>query len=96
MIKYNKPYPTIGEVISGKDYDYISYRVVYPDCGDSVNGDFAGCFAVDHGKIIPLDHDTYEYCEEVIASEEWSNPEYGVAKGLTVVVECKVIRYGDK
>lgn len=92
MIKYNKPYPTIGELIAGKDYDYASYRVVYHGCIDPVNGEFAGCFAVDDGKIIPLDHDTYEYCEEVIASEEWSKPKDGVMKGLTVVVECEVIR----
>ncbi len=24
--KYAKPYPTIGEIIAAKDYDYVSYR----------------------------------------------------------------------
>ena len=24
--KYSKPYPTIGEIVAGKDYDYVSYR----------------------------------------------------------------------
>ena len=93
MIKYDKPYLTIGELISGKDYDYVSYRVVYdsPYC-DKENGEFTGCFAVNDGKIVPLDGDCYDYYEEVIASEEWSQPEDGVIKGLTIIVECEVIR----
>lgn len=24
--KYAKPYPTIGEIIAAKDFDYVSYR----------------------------------------------------------------------
>ena len=24
--KYAKPYPTIGEIIEAKDFDYVSYR----------------------------------------------------------------------
>lgn len=28
---YDKPYPTIGDLIKGKDYDCISYRIPIPD-----------------------------------------------------------------
>lgn len=28
---YDKPYPTTGDLIKGKDYDCISYRIAYPD-----------------------------------------------------------------
>ena len=24
--KYTKPYPTIGDIIAGKNFDYVSYR----------------------------------------------------------------------
>ena len=29
---YDKPYPTIGDLIKGKDYDCISYRVSAKYC----------------------------------------------------------------
>lgn len=86
MIKYNKPYPTIGELIKDKDYDYVSYRMLIPGF-DEENGEFAGCFSSKNGKIIPLDYDTYYESEEVIASEEWNMPKEGIENGLTVVVE---------
>ena len=41
MIKYNKPYPTIGELIKDKDYVYVSYRMLIPGFDDE-NGEFAG------------------------------------------------------
>lgn len=86
MIKYSKPYPTIGELIKDKDYDYVSYRMLIPGF-DEENGEFAGCFSSKNGKIIPLDYDTYYESEEVIASEEWNMPKEGIENGLTVVVE---------
>ncbi|RHK98313.1 hypothetical protein [Blautia obeum] len=86
MIKYNKPYPTIGELIKDKDYDYVSYRMLIPGF-DEENGEFAGCFSSKNGEIIPLDYDTYYESEEVIASEEWNMPKEGIENGLTVVVE---------
>ncbi len=86
MIKYNNPYPTIGELIKSKDYDYVSYRLLIPGYYDD-ESIFAGCFSSQNGKIIPLDHDTYSECEEVIASEEWNMPKEGIENGLTVVVE---------
>ena len=86
MIKYNKPYPTIGELIKDKDYDYVSYRMLIPGFNEE-NGEFAGCFSSKNGEIIPLDYDTYYESEEVIASEEWNMPKEGIENGLTVVVE---------
>ena len=86
MIKYNKPYPTNGELIKDKDYDYVSYRMLIPGF-DEENGEFAGCFSSKNGEIIPLDYDTYYESEEVIASEEWNMPKEGIENGLTVVVE---------
>ena len=86
MQEYIKPYPTIGDLIKGKDYDYVSYRVLFPGAPDDY-GDVCGCFAVNNGKIVPLDGDSYEYDEDVIMSEEWCNPKVDVLKGLTVIVE---------
>lgn len=34
FIKYDEPYPTIGELIKDKDYDYVSYRIDYPGCDE--------------------------------------------------------------
>ena len=50
--KYSKPYPTIGEIVAGKDYDYVSYRGYdekrnYPPAtGNNTDGEFCGCFKV--------------------------------------------------
>ena len=83
---YTKPYPTIGKILDevGYDYDYISYRIMMKDGKRSI---FAGCFKTEDKKIIPLDGDNYELDEEVLQSEEWSKPEEGINKGLTVVVD---------
>lgn len=85
MINYEKPYPTIGDLIKNKNYDYVSYRMTIPD--KDMYSEFCGCFAVKDGEIIPLDGDCYYYSEGVIASEEWENIEEGIKNGLTVVVE---------
>ena len=90
MIKYNKPYPTIGELIKDKDYDYVSYRLLIPGYYDD-ESIFVGCFSAKNGEIFSLDHDTYSEHEEVIASEEWNMPEEGVKNGLTVIVEGKFL-----
>ena len=84
MTKCNKPYPTIRDLIKDKDYDYISYRLTMKDKSESF---FAGCFKSENGKIIPLDGDVYSLDEEVLRYEEWSKPEEGIYKGLTVVVD---------
>lgn len=84
MTKCNKPYPTIGDLIKDKDYDYISYRLTMINKSQSF---FAGCFKSESGKIIPLDGDVYGLDEEVLRYEEWSNPKEGIYKGLTVVVD---------
>ena len=84
-IKYSILYPTIGEIINKKDYDYVSYRLW---CSGEYGkyGIFAGCFSVKNGEIMPLDGDIYNKNEKVVASEEWTNEEEGVYSGLTVIV----------
>ncbi len=43
-----------------------------------------------NGKIIPLDSgDSYDNNEPVIAAEEWTMPDEGIEKGLTVMVAIK-------
>ena len=88
---YDKPYPTIGDLIKGKDYDCMSYRIAYPGC-DEEHGTFAGYFSAKNGEIIPLDGDIYELNEEVIESEEWTIPEEEIQNGLTIVVIGGLIR----
>lgn len=98
LIKYAKPYPTIGEIIAGKNYDYVSYRGYDekrnspPALSDgTIEGEFCGCFQVVNGKIIPLDGDSYDDSEFVIAAEEWAKPDDGIAKGLTVIVAMEFV-----
>ena len=96
--KYTKPYPTISEIVAGKDYDYVSYRgydekrnspPALPD--GTVEGKFCGCFKVASGKIISLDGDSYYDSEPIIASEEWTMPDEGIEKGLTIIVEMEFV-----
>lgn len=79
-----KQHTTIGDLIKNKDYDYISYRLTVDDKSKSF---FAGCFRSENGKIISLDGDVYNLDEEVLRYEEWDEPEEGINKGLTVVVD---------
>lgn len=85
MVKNEKSYPTIGDLIKNKDYDYVEYRVTIPSA-DEQKDVFAGAFRTESGKIIPFDGDIYDSDKEVIKSEEWSNPEKGIKNGLTVIV----------
>lgn len=91
--KYTKPYPTISEIITGKNFDYVSYRgydekrnfpPALPD--GTVEGEFCGYFKVVNGKIVPLDGDSYYDSEPVIAAEEWTMLDEDIEKGLTVIV----------
>ena len=91
FIKYDEPYPTIGELIKDKDYDYVSYRIDYPGC-DEEHGMFVGCFAAVDGRIVPLDGDSYSLEEKVIESQEWNDPVEGIENGFLVVVIWDVIR----
>lgn len=84
MMNCIKQHTTIGDLIKDKDYDYISYRLTMIDKSQSF---FAGCFRSESGKIIPLNGDVYGFDEEVLRYEEWSKPEEGIYKGLTVVVD---------
>lgn len=95
MIKYTKPYPTIGQLIKNKNYDYVEYRVhlIYPNFENKSEedelGEFCGCFKAESGKIISLDGDCYGYDEEVTISKEWKQKDENGKEitGLTVVVE---------
>lgn len=99
--KYTKPYPTIGDIIAGKNFDYVSYRGYDekrdfpPVTGNNTDGEFCGCFKVANGKIIPLDGDFYGDDETVIASEEWTMPDEGIEKGLTVICEMEFVPAGE-
>lgn len=58
--RYDKPYPTIGELIKGKDYDYVSYRGydakhnIPKSTGNNTDGLFCGCFKVVNGDMKKL------------------------------------------
>ena len=90
--RYKKPYPTIEEIISGKNYDYVDYRIRlnknnYPKLSPKYwfkEGVFAGAFKVVNGEIVPLDYDTYSSKEPVLESEEWLQD--NVTNGLTIIV----------
>lgn len=84
MKTYSKPYPTIGDLIREKDYNVVIYRMQLSD-EDSF---FAGMFAAKNGKITSLDGDTYDLEEEVLASEEWTNPDDKESnQNLTIIVK---------
>lgn len=85
MVKNEKSYPTIGDLIKNKDYDYVEYRVTIPSA-DRQDDIFAGAFRTESEKIIPLDGDIYDQNKKVIKSEEWSDLENGIKNGLTVIV----------
>lgn len=85
MIKNEKSYPTIGDLIKNKDYDYVEYRINV-SFTDEQKDIFAGAFRTESGKIIPLDGGIYDSDKEVIKSGEWSNPEKGIKNGITIFV----------
>lgn len=85
MIENEKSYPTIGDLINNKDYDYVEYRVTIPSA-DGQDDIFAGAFRTESGKIMPLDGDIYDQNKEIIKLEEWSNPEKRIKNGLTIIV----------
>lgn len=80
---------TIRELIKEKDYEYISIRMKVPERWDwcYVKDIFIGCCKSVGGELIPLDGDSYDPGEDVIEYEEWSNDEYGIINGLTIVLE---------
>lgn len=90
--EYKKPYPTLGEIVKGKNYDYVDYRIrlnkkTYPKLSPKYwfkEGVFAGAFKVVNGEIVPLDYDTYSLKEPVLESEEWLQD--NVTNGLTIIV----------
>ena len=58
MVKNEKSYPTIGDLIKNKDYDYVEYRVTIPSA-DRQDDIFAGAFRTESGKIIPPRRNAY-------------------------------------
>ena len=86
-----------------QDYDYVSYRLTLSTWRDEYldnedlcyeHSTFAGSFAIKDGKLIPLDGDTYDINETVIWSEEWTQPEDNIQRGLTVIVPTDWYRPG--
>ena len=85
MIKNEKSYLTIGDLIKNKDYNYVEYRINI-SFTDEQKDVFAGAFRTESGNIIPLDGGIYDSDKKVIKSEEWSNPEKGIKNGITIIV----------
>ena len=86
---YDKPYPTLKEVIQNKTYDYISGKT----CNKNGEEEFLTAFRASRGFIYPLRRDLplnarkNTCCEEnerVIASEEWLTED--IPRGLTVII----------
>jgi len=77
---------TIKELITKKDYDYVScHLLVTSDNGGQPEEVFAGVFRSEKGEIVSLDGDSYSKEKEVVRFEEWSNEEDGIKNGLTIV-----------
>ena len=77
---YTAPYPTIKDVIAGKSYDNVTYRILLSkETADKIgmseeerlDGEFMGAFAVCDGKIKALDDDYFNENESVCSSEEF-------------------------
>ena len=84
---------TIGDLIKEKDYDYVSYRLTIPGCGNI----FAGYFASKDGEILYIDGDNiYDKHDEVLSYEEWSKKDNGIEHGLTVIVKGNWYHGEDK
>lgn len=82
---------TIRDLITDRDFDYISWRIMLPERFKDIpgyeDGEFIGYCRSENGKLISLDGDTiYDEDDVVLKYEEWSNPSKGIYNGLTVVV----------
>ena len=94
--EYKKPYPTLGEIVKEKNYDYVDYRIRLDKekCAEDTpdywfeEDIFAGAFKVENGEIISLDGDNYYKEEAVLESEEWEQKtdDNKITHGLTVIV----------
>ena len=82
---------TIRELIKDKDYEYISVRMPVPKkWGWCYTKDiFIGACESVGGELISLDGDSYDPDEEVLEWEEWTNDEYEIRSGLTVVINVE-------
>ena len=81
---------TVKDLITNKDYDYISWRLAIPEHLQETFNDttlFFGVAASKDGELMSLDGDSYSEDEVVLSYEEWSEPENKVVNGLTVVLE---------
>lgn len=76
----------VKDLISKKDYDYISWRVTPPKNWDDEKSIFVGCAKSEGGKLIALDGDNiYDEEDFILSYEEWCQDD--VESGLTVVVK---------
>ena len=81
---------TVKDLITNKDYDYISLRYAIPeDLWQKLNDTtlFFGVAASKDGVLISKDGDIYSEDMVVLDYIEWTEPEHNVINGLTVVVE---------
>jgi hypothetical protein len=95
---YTSPYPTIKDLIAGKSYDNVSYRILLTkETADKIgisederlDGEFMGVFAVDNGMIKTLDGDYYNENESVYSSEEYDYEDNVTIDGKTQKVQRK-------
>lgn len=95
---YTSPYPTIKDLIAGKSYDNVSYRILLnkkiadkigmPE-EERLEGEFMGVFAVENGTIKTLDGDCYNENEAVYSSEEYDYEDDVMIDGKTKKVQRK-------
>lgn len=87
---YTAPYPTIKDVIAGKSYDNVTYRILLSketaakigmSEEERLDGEFMGAFAVYDGQIKALDGDYYNENELVYSSEEFDYEDDVVING---------------
>lgn len=85
---------TVKDLITNKDYDYISWRIAVPEHLQEKFNDttlFIGAAASKDGKLISLDGDSYSEDEVVLSYKEWTEvaDDHVIPRGLTVVVDAE-------
>ena len=87
--KYEKPYPTISDLIKDGDYDYIFlYSQEREDTG-RVYWVEGGWFPIEKGEIDPSYADQCDIYREVAESVEYYSPEEGVDHCLLIFLRLE-------
>ena len=92
-VYYNKPYPTIKDLVKNKDYDFIEYRALFPkieniDNKRSIHDQslLLGYFKSYNGVFCSYLYND-EYCPDVnvIYFKEWKDTNKNIKNGITIV-----------